>query len=77
MLVPERAVQPPPETDDRTSTPGAATSGFRRNEIAVGPTDEKSACVRRAGLPPMSTAPTVIAPSELPGDDTEPAPTSL
>ena len=26
-------------TDERTSTPGAATSGFRRSEIVVGPTE--------------------------------------
>ena len=77
MLVPESAAQPPPETDDSTSTPGAATSGLRRNEIVVGPTDEKSACVLLVGLPPMSTAPTVIARSELAGEDTEPAPKSL
>ena len=48
MLVPESSAQPPPETEDRTSTPGAETSGFRRSEMAVGPTDEKSACVRFA-----------------------------
>ncbi len=45
MLVPENSAQPPPETEDKTSTPGAATSGLRRSEIVVGPTDEKSACV--------------------------------
>ena len=45
MLVPENSAQPPPETDESTSTPGAATSGLRRSEIVVGPTDEKSACV--------------------------------
>ena len=77
MLVPESSAQPPPETDERTSTPGAATSGFRRSEIVVGPTEEKSACVLFAGLPLISTAPTAIARSELAGDDTEPAPKSL
>ena len=41
--------------------PGAATSGLRRSEIVVGPTDENSACVRVVGLPPIATAPTAIA----------------
>ena len=58
MLVPESSAQPPPETDESTSTPGAATSGLSRSEIVVGPTDENSACVLRVGLPPISTAPT-------------------
>ena len=47
MLVPENADQPPPGTDESTSTPGAATSGFSLSEIVVGPTDENSACVLR------------------------------
>jgi hypothetical protein len=42
MLVPESVPQPS-GTDDRIPTPGAATSGFWRSEIVVGPTDEKSA----------------------------------
>ena len=75
MLVPENSAQPPPETDDSTLTPGAATSGFRRSEIVVGPTEEKSAC--SLFVPVISTAPTAIAPSELAGEDTEPAPKSL
>src|SRR5262247_2640485 len=75
MLVPESSDQPPPGIDDSTSTPGAATSGFRRNEIVVGPTDEKSACVRV--LPEIETAATAIAASAFAGDDTEPAPKSL
>ena len=74
MLVPESALQPPPETDDRTSTPGADTSGFSLNEMVVGPTDENSAWVLVAGLPPISTAATAIARSELAGDETDPAP---
>ena len=37
MLVPENADQPPPGTDESTSTPGAATSGLSLNEIVVGP----------------------------------------
>ena len=75
MLVPENSAQPPPATDERTPTPGAATSGFRRSEIVVGPTDEKSAC--SLFVPVISTAPTAIARSELAGEDTEPAPKSL
>ena len=66
-----------PGTDDSTSTPGAATSGLRRNEIVVGPTHENSACVLVTGLPLISTAPTLMARDELAGDDTEPAPRSL
>ena len=74
MLVPESAAQPPPETEESTSTPGAATSGLSRSEIVVGPTDENSACVRVVWL--ISTAPTLIARAELAGDETEPAPKS-
>ena len=77
MLVPESSAQPPPEIEDRTSTPGAATSGLRRSEMVVGPTDENSACVRVVGFPLISTAPTLIARVELAGDDTDPAPRSL
>ena len=76
MLVPESSAQPPPATDESTPTPGAETSGLRRSEIVVGPTDEKSACVRVACAPAMSAAPTAIARAELAGDETEPAPTS-
>ena len=66
-----------PRDDESTSTPGAATSGLSLSEIVVGPTDENSAWVRVVGLPPISTAPTAIARSELAGDETEPAPKSL
>ncbi len=59
------------------STPGAATSGFSRSEIVVGPTDEKSAWVARGVVPLISTAPTVIARSEFAGDEIDPAPKSL
>ncbi len=58
-------------------TPGAATSGFCRSETVVGPTDENSAWVLTGGLPPVSTAATVIARAELPGEETDPAPVSL
>ena len=74
MLVPEKCAPAAPETDERTSTPGAATSGFSLNEMVVGPTDENSAWVRVVGLPPISTAATAIARSELAGDETDPAP---
>ena len=76
MLVPESEDQPS-GTEERTSTPGAATSGFRRWDIVVGPTDEKSAWVPFAGAPVISTAPTVIALREFAGDEMEPAPRSL
>jgi hypothetical protein len=76
MLVPDDDVQPF-GTDERMSTPGAETSGFRRREMAVGPTEEKSARTVSGGVPAISTAATVIACRELPGEDTDPAPTSL
>jgi hypothetical protein len=75
MLVPEIRDQPP-GIDERMFTPGATTSGFRRSEIGVGPTEEKSARMLTGGTPIASTAPTVIAADEVPGEDTEPAPTS-
>ena len=52
-------------TGRRLLVPRHRASGA--SEIVVGPTDEKSACVRLVGLPPISTAPTVIAPSEFAG----------
>src|SRR3990170_938886 len=73
MLVPETAAHPP-ETEERTPTPGAATSGLRRSDIVVGPTEEKSACTGVGGFPVIYTAPTVIARTEFSGDETEPAP---
>jgi hypothetical protein len=42
MLVPETEAHPP-GTEERTATPGAATSGFKRSESGDGPTEEKSA----------------------------------
>ena len=48
-------------------TPGAAMSGFKTSETGVGPADEKSAITPRE-----LTAPTVIAPGALPGDEIEP-----
>ena len=74
MLVPEEDVQPP-GTEERMSTPGAETSGFARSDMAVGPTDENSARTASCGASAISTAATVIARAELPGDDTEPGPT--
>ena len=76
MLVPENEDQPS-GTAESTSTPGAATSGFWRREIAVGPTEEKSACTPVDPAPESSNAATVIAVAALAGEDTEPAPTSL
>ena len=76
MLVPEKDAQPP-GTDESTLTPGAATSGLRRSETVVGPTDENEACVGRFGVSSVSTAPTLIASAADDGEDTDPAPTSL
>jgi hypothetical protein len=75
MLVPENAAHPSPGVAETIPTPGAATSGFRRSETAVGPTEENSAWTLADRV--SSTAPTVIAREEFPGDETDPAPTSL
>jgi hypothetical protein len=76
MLVPEIDDQPP-GTEEKMPTPGAATSGLKRSEMVVGPTEEKSAWTLRAADPPVSTAATVIARAEFAGDATVPAPRSL
>ncbi len=68
MLVPDIASQPP-GTEERIPTPGAATSGLRRSEIVVGPAEENPATVE--GVVSV-TAATVIAPSALPGEVTDP-----
>src|SRR5262249_8916488 len=70
MLVPLRSPHGPPSfdgSDEITSTPGAATSGFISSESGVGPADEKSAIELRD-----VTAATVIASGALAGDDTLP-----
>ncbi len=69
MLVPLSRPQVPwvGGSDERMSTPGAATSGFICSETGVGPADEKSAMRLFA-----STAATVIAPAAFPGESTEP-----
>src|SRR5215207_11316789 len=75
MLVPLKCAQSPTRrgTDERTPTPGAVTSGFMRSAYGVGPPDENGATT----APPSSlSAATVIARSELPGDVTDPAPSS-
>ena len=77
MLVPESDDHAPPGTDERMSTPGAATSGFSCSESAVGPTEEKSAWIALVGAPWTSTAATAIAASADAGEETDPAPTSL
>ena len=76
MLVPEK-LDHPSCTAESTSTPGAATSGFIRREIVVGPTEENGAWTLAGGLPLVSTAATVMARAELPGEETDPAPASL
>ena len=71
MLVPESCPQPPGR-DDVIETPGAATSGFSRRETGAGPTDEKSARTPGGPSPPRGvTAPTVIAPADVPGETIE------
>jgi len=73
MLVPESAPQPPGWAD-RIELPGATTSGFSLSEIGVGPDDEKLAIT---GVAPDVVAPTVIAPSDVPGEESDPAPNSV
>ena len=73
--VPDIASQRPPGMEERIDTPGALTSGFRRRDNGVGPDELKSA----SSLPEASgsvTAPTVMARSEVPGEISDPAPTS-
>ena len=74
MLVPLKLAQSPSRrgTDDRTSSPGAVTSGFIRSESGVGPPEENDAM----NGPFWSSAAAVIALAELPGEVTEPAPRS-
>src|SRR4029079_2963894 len=70
MLVPLSVPHGPPwfeGSDEMTSTPGAATSGFICNESGVGPADEKSA-IALADV----TAARVTAEGAWAGDDTEP-----
>src|SRR5262245_58240353 len=69
MLVPDSSVQPP-GTDESTSTPGAVTSGLRRCEMLVGPSEENEATLLRIG--DAVAAATVIARTELAGDPTDP-----
>ena len=72
MLVPLKNAHVPSRrgTDERTSTPGAVTSGFIRSESGVGPIDEKSAIVAAV----RRRAAAVIASAALPGEPTEPRP---
>jgi hypothetical protein len=72
MLVPDESCQPPGR-DERIDVPGATTSGFNRNEIGVGPAEEKLAI---DGESPEVVAPTVMAAAALPGDPSEPRPKS-
>ena len=62
--------------DDRTSTPGAVTSGFSWSDTGVGPADEKSAMWSgRVPSPlPMVDAATEIAAGALPGEPIDPSP---
>src|SRR4051812_10727163 len=75
MLVPLNPAHVPSRagTEDRISTPGAATSGLSWSDTGVGPAEEKDA---RTGLRSGVTAATVIARGALPGEVMEPAPNS-
>ena len=75
MLVPESEPQPP-GIEERTLTPGPATSGLSRSETGVGPADEKSATVFGEASRSVETAPTVMAEAAFPGELTEPSPNS-
>jgi hypothetical protein len=74
MLVPLNRAQRPTRrgTDESTSSPGAVTSGFIRSDNGVGPPDEKD----EMNGPLWLSAAAVIALAALPGEDTEPAPSS-
>src|SRR3954454_24114619 len=73
--VPDIASHLPPGTDERIDTPGALTSGFRRSESGVGP-DELNPARSLPDASGLVTAATVIALSDVPGEMSEPAPTS-
>ena len=77
MLVPSHACQRFDGTEERTSTPGAVTSGFGRSETGVGPADEKEATTS-GRVPPAPTvdAAVVIAAGALAGEPIEPEPPS-
>ena len=64
----------PPGTDERMETPGALMSGLRRSETAVGPALENPAMVDWPAAFGLVTAATVIAPTAVPGEATEPRP---
>ena len=65
-------------TEERTSPPGAVTSGFRRSANSVGPADEKPAIRSGSGEPwPPVDAATAIAFAALAGELIEPLPKSL
>ena len=75
MLVPSRAPNVRVGSEDTTSTPGAATSGFGRSETDVGPADENDATTSgRVPSPPSVEAATVIAAGAFAGEPTEPSP---
>src|SRR2546430_186979 len=74
MLVPLRVPQGPPwpgGSDEMTSTPGAATSGFCGSDGGGGRAEETLAGVSRD-----ETAARVTASGASPGDDTDPSPKS-
>ena len=75
MDVPDIAAQSFPGMDERIETPGALTSGLSRSESAVGPELLNPARLARPGLG-FVTAATVMARSDVPGEESEPRPKS-
>src|SRR5207244_5191913 len=77
MLVPLTSPKVRPGNDDRTSVPGAVTSGLKRSEYGVGPAEEKSAGASVSTLPcPPVEAPAEIALAAFAGDVIVPIPNS-
>src|SRR3954454_4657093 len=64
-------------SEERTSSPGAVTSGLNSSEIGVGPLSEKPAITSAGGLrAPSLDAATVIAAGAFAGDPIPPRPAS-
>src|SRR5947208_16782861 len=76
MLVPDSQSKVFLGSEDRTSTPGAVTSGFSWSDTGVGPADEKSAMWsgRVPSPTPIVEAAAVIAAGALPGESIDPRP---
>ena len=75
MDVPDIAAHSFPGTDERIETPGALMSGFSRSDRAEGPELLNPARLARPELG-FVTAATVMARSDVPGEESEPRPKS-